>query len=437
MIPRFLKLTLATSLAMLAMVVFCVRGPVRAMVDSGDFSTVYAASRCWTSHSNPYRQANVDREYKLAKGDPRVAPNAAYTASVYAPTIFPLLSVMVRLTWTNAKRVWLAVNLLSLLASFICIFRTAPTHSRWIATGLLIAYLLFSPLHTGLAKGQPSVFCISLLVCSFYLPPSSYREILSGLMLGLSCCVKPNIALPYIVFCFWQRQWRVVVVSLVVAVSVLGAAIWQLHFLRDDWSADWIANLSNSALPGGSMDPTLTSSYSHLLINFQTVVGFFTTSQSLCNDLTYFLTGIALLWIALAKKAVKSLNEYWALVGFLSIVILLGSYHRYYDLQLLLLGTNGFLGIQWNRKRAVLASSLLLPLWIPLQALAGGILPHPAPGSLHSLGELLLTFLAFRNHPLSLVALAALVVWVFPRLSSPIASDEPASLALKPSRAGL
>jgi hypothetical protein len=249
--------------------------------------------------------------------------------------------------------------------------------------------------------------------------------------------VKPNIALPYIVFCFWQRQWRVVVVSLVVAVSVLGAAIWQLHFLRDDWSADWIANLSNSALPGGSMDPTLTSSYSHLLINFQTVVGFFTTSQSLCNDLTYFLTGIALLWIALAKKAVKSLNEYWALVGFLSIVILLGSYHRYYDLQLLLLGTNGFLGIQWNRKRAVLASSLLLPLWIPLQALAGGILPHPAPGSLHSLGELLLTFLAFRNHPLSLVALAALVVWVFPRLSSPIASDEPASLALKPSRAGL
>src|ERR1700679_633788 len=48
------RAALAVAIIFPALLVFFVRGPSRAFSDSSDFATVYAASRCWMFHENPY-----------------------------------------------------------------------------------------------------------------------------------------------------------------------------------------------------------------------------------------------------------------------------------------------------------------------------------------------------------------------------------------------
>ncbi len=55
---------LAATLFLLSLLFFIERGPYRALRDSrsGDFATVYAASRCWLNHENPYAGEDLTLE---------------------------------------------------------------------------------------------------------------------------------------------------------------------------------------------------------------------------------------------------------------------------------------------------------------------------------------------------------------------------------------
>src|ERR1700722_2934972 len=201
--PRILPpLQPAVALALLlaAGAVFILRGPYRELRDSGDFATVFAASRCWIAGLSPYRQENIAREYQLGGGDPRVAPVMEQTPSLYPPSALALASIIAAADWKTAKVAWLAVSTLSFLASLVLIHIWIYTRNRAyarnskLALSLSLFLLLFSPVHTGLAKGQPSVLAISLLTAAIYLPLFPRRDLLAGLLLGLSCCIKPQIA---------------------------------------------------------------------------------------------------------------------------------------------------------------------------------------------------------------------------------------------------
>jgi hypothetical protein len=44
---------------------------------------------------------------------------------------------------------------------------------------------------------QPSVLAICLLTAALYLPVFPRRDLIAGLLVGLTCCVKPQVALPF------------------------------------------------------------------------------------------------------------------------------------------------------------------------------------------------------------------------------------------------
>ena len=98
--------------------------------------------------------------------------------------------------------------------------------------------MLFSPVHTGLAQGQPSVLCIALITCAFYLPPLPRRGYIAGILLGLACCLKPNIAIPFILLCAWRREWSTVLTSFATAIPVFGIGLARLQTLHTAWWQD-------------------------------------------------------------------------------------------------------------------------------------------------------------------------------------------------------
>jgi len=407
---RFNNRALLGVLGLLAVVLFCVRGPRRALADSGDFATVYSAARCWEAHENPYLEANIDRQYASGHGDPARAPNPELTESIYLPSIFPLVAPIARFDWETAKRLWLIVELAAFAVSLVCVARA---HLE-TAAGMVIAFLFFSATQTGLSKGQPGVLCISLLVAAMYLRTSPRAQLLAGLLLGISCCVKPNVALPFVLFLCWRKQWRAVAASLAMALAVWAIALKNLlgHGERAisgaAWWTAWSANLKMASAPGGNMDPTLASTGSHWLSNFQTVVGFFTTNQQLCNWATYSLLGALVIAVLAATRF--QMNE-WLALALLSTLLLLGSYHRYYDLQLLMLcGNAALLLYRKGGAAAWIAGAAALALWFPLQGLAAARMPVPAPGAA-SFAQ----FLAFRNQPLCLLVLALVFAWALIR----------------------
>jgi len=410
--PRVSRLTrrsLAVALVCFALVVFSIRGPMRGLKDSGDFAPVYAASRCWLARTSPYQQAAVDQQYMAGHGDPRVSPNPQYRASVYAPSVFPLVSTISWLGWERAKRLWLILGVVSFAVSLACVAGFALASSSELLA-LLALFLLFSPVQTGISKGQPSVICISWLLCALYLQRTPREEGLAGLLLGFSCCIKPNLVLPFVVYHCWRRRWRVAGVGAAVVLAVSGLALWRLAVFCPGWRGEWLNNLKASSAPGGSMDPTIASPFSHLLVNLQTVPGLFTADSAICNIVVYGLVGGL---TACVVVTVKSPAENWLLLALLSTLVLLGSYHRYYDFQLLMLGCNGMLQLYRGHWRPRLFAALAAPgilLWFPLQALASRFLSPPHPGAA-AFGKLAWEVLAFRNQPLCLLALATLFAW--------------------------
>jgi hypothetical protein len=200
------RLIVGSALLLAAGAFFFLRGPYRELRDSADFASVYSASRCWIAGLDPYQQANIDREYRRAGGDQTVAPNPTSTPSVYPPDTLALVSILAVADWTTARIVWMAISTVSFLISVALVLRSAYARSYKLAFYLLAFCLVFSPVNSGLAKGQPGVLAISLLTTAIYLPPFWKREALGGLLVGLSCCIKPQIALPFLLFFAWQRR---------------------------------------------------------------------------------------------------------------------------------------------------------------------------------------------------------------------------------------
>jgi hypothetical protein len=402
MLPSARQASLGIAVILAALLAFYVRGPERTRTDSGDFATVYGAARCWIFRSSPYLHSDVLRQYLLGGGDLADAPDQRSGASIYPPTTFPLAAIVAWLDWETAKRVWLTISVFLFAASLACVVRSEFVPNLRVGSAVIALLLLFSPVHSGIAKGQPSVVCISMLVCAFYLKPTRRREIVSGLLLGLSCCLKPNLGLPYLLFCCWRRQWRVVAVSAAVILPIAIVGVTRLQMFSPGWQLALANNIQSATAPTGTMNPTITDSSSFLLVNFQTLIGFFTVNQALCNWLTYALLGGLAIWVI---RVAKPVTDPWLPLALFSLLVLLGSYHRYYDLQLLMLGTNGVLQVCRRYWKPYFWATLVVPgtlLWFPLQALAGQYIAPPDPTTPLPFPRLLLLFLAFRNQPICL-----------------------------------
>jgi Glycosyltransferase family 87 len=303
---------------------FVVRGPWRAMHDSGDFLIVFTAARNWMHGTNPYLPADLAVAAQAA-GAQVTAAYFVSNPSVYLPSALPFFAPFALLPWAAAKVLWLAGLLALTLWNIFAFARMAKEWALPVASFLLA----FAPLHTGMGKGQPAVFVCGLVFLSLFTNDAD----IAGLLLGIAICVKPQLAVGFLLLALGQRQYRKFIVACGMVIVSIGIA---LAFLAPGWFPALNSNLrdivgSTSGLHSGP-DPT---SWFHL-INLHILIPE-ALSHTPVEIILYAL--IVLLTIVAVRRAADP----WMSAALISSATVLIGYHRFYDAQIIWLGVPAIL----------------------------------------------------------------------------------------------
>jgi hypothetical protein len=146
-----------------------------------------------------------------------------------------------------AKRVWLVVNLLLLLATGLLLRRMTRLAPRRIALMVLLAVV---PLRTNFQFGQQHVLVLLLVTVAAWLY-STRRSAASGLTLAVAAAIKIYPAL-FLFYFLRKRDWRAVAALLFasVAIAAIGVELFGLEALRV-----YVVRVLPRSLPGESNDP--------------------------------------------------------------------------------------------------------------------------------------------------------------------------------------
>ena len=353
---------------LLSLAFFVERGPYRAIRYSttGDFSTVYSAARSWMAGNNPYDQAVLKRTLARAGAPEGVQHDQDINPSVYLPSALSWTALIAWLPWNAANGFWclLSVALFGLSLWTILKSSNSSSRNRWL---LASAALLFSPTYVGVYDGNPSVLSISLVALAICWAIER-ATLKSGVALGIALCFKPQIAICALAVLALWRRWPAILVALAVFSSAMSVGVAGVSHLGQTW-AWWHNEQRNVALSfqsGGQSDPSPTSHVAWQLLNTQTLLSYFVPNRWLCDWLTWAL--VALLATAFLRRRHSGPN--WQDVAFCSASVLMLTYHRYYDAQLLLMAIP-LLSDLWRRRRSfsfLLITTCLLALASPLQS---------------------------------------------------------------------
>jgi len=406
------------------LVFFVDRGPYRAIRFSttGDFSSLYAAARCWAHGANPYDRAALKSELANASAPPDIQSDQDINPSVYLPAAMPWAVAVAWMSWGPANVCWCMAGLLLFgISAALLLERTQlSSKGKWLAA---CAVLLFSPTYVGVYNGNPSVIAISLIALSICLALDR-NMIASGVCAGIAMCFKPQLALCVLcLFVIWRRAQPIWIGAVVFSVAaLLGVAVVSQGGRDWHWWDTEHRNVTVSFGAGGTSDPAPQSSVAWQLLNSQTLAAYALDNPEACSAAVWLVSaGLVVVFLLLRRK--RTGPHPWHDVAFISAVTLTFTYHRYYDAQIMLL-LLPFLAYLWRireRNVVLLAGVCLLVLAFPLQSVFARKLG--AAATLPSISQ----FILLRNQPAAVLALAIL-------LAICRVPDEPYCLSLRPVR---
>ncbi len=383
---------------------FVDRGPYRAIRYStaGDFSTVYAAARCWLHGANPYDRTALKNELAASGAPAAIQHDQDINPSVYLPSAMPWMAPFAALPWASSHTVWT----LLLVAVFTLSVYVLVAHSRlragegWLAWA---AALLFSPTYVGIYDGNPGVLAIGLTTLSICLAVGD-SLVASGAALGIALCLKPQIAIcSFCVLAMW-KCWKpqVVAVALFAAAALFGVLIMS-HAGHDwEWWRSEQHNVAISFVPGGPSDPSPSSPVAWQMLNGQALAAYLFASPRAVNACVW-ITTICVFLVYLWRR--RKRHDHWQDAAFFSALILIPTYHRYYDAQLLLLSLPLLVesGRRHNKRLVIAVGVLLLVLAFPIQSVFARMLREQA--RIASVQQ----FVLLRNQPAAVLLLAAVL----------------------------
>lgn len=331
-----------------ASIYFVARGPWRAIHDSGDLLTVFLAARCWAHGMNPYASADLVVSAQAAKAQMDTQVDAEFfarTPSVYLPPALLLLSPLTAFPWAAAKAIWLFCSMAVSACAIVALSRMADA---WGA-GFWAFILAFAPFQTGISKGQPSVLACSLIVLSIAIP----RQYIGGLLLGTALCIKPQLAIGFLILAILQRQSRKLIAACITSLAVSATA---LILLKEGSLVTLMSNLSEVSSPSGINSGSALNPLRYQLIDLGTVI------PQTFHAVPALASAYALVALLSVIAIVRGAETSTALAITASATVLIG-YHRFYDAQILWLGVPALLVIQGRGARILWATycALLIP----------------------------------------------------------------------------
>lgn len=427
---RWLKLLAVVGLVLLAGQ-FVVRGPARSLGSgSHDYAFVYAASGAWLSGQDPFSHEACVAQLAGA-GHP--VPETVTHGSLYPPPTISIFAPLAWLDWEASRGAWLGVNLLSVGAMGWVVFAWLPAGLSWrCRAGLAAAVVLaWAPIHTAFFVGQLSILVGACLAGGLLLVQRG-RPWLAGGVIGLACCVKPQLGLGFLVLLALGGYWRAIASGSLVLAAASGIAILRLMQTTPDWVAHLRANIAEASVPGGMVDAGPAAVMRYQMLDLRPILFGMTDHPAVVWSVAWAVAAVAG-GLALFRLYRLGLREHWLLAGGgVSLLMLLPVYHRYYDAVILLPLIIWVLRrclAQERDKLAWLMAGCLLPLVVPGPTVLftlqkRGTLPE-------ALGDSWLWTYGVLQHQswCLLLILVALLVWLYrrPRPEGAAAAGPPTS----------
>lgn len=343
---------------------FLYRGVYRYFYDVADFSGVYVATCMWKEGVNPYRLSDLQDAYAQLKQHSRsssVYPNVEANPMVYLPATYLVLVPLSLADWAGAKLLWGAVLLFSVFVLLLAVF-SLDSLSRKQKCVFLFSMLSFSPLHSGLSKGQLGVL-VSILCILVVILNDKLSERLKLALLVIAIGLKPTIAIPILAAFVIQGQIRLVFRALFYSLLITALSCYHLLLIDSHWLTAFFEMFTFANKPGGinCIDPS-NPSRSHLLnaapLLYDLSCG--RLSDSMSTGVVLALGGLALMVVR--QRRPEKLKDLVFLSALLSTFGILAVYHRYYDATVLLLCEIFFLYNLKKRSHFFFISSFVFPL---------------------------------------------------------------------------
>ena len=295
-----------------------------------DFQDPYVGSKLWLQHKNPYDLPSVRQTWQTATGYP--AYNEVKT--VYPLTTYLIVSPLSLLDWATANQLWNLIQLVSVSVIAWLLWRGELRDKSAVSLlGACVLVLAYSPFHTGVKGGNVGQLCIALALAAFYF--SKTRPIVSGALLGISICLKPQVAICFLLFFLIFRAWRVLAGTLLTGALLVAISLVPFLHQLPEIQASYRANFAKGFSNGASGDYTSMKSDRLSIVNLQPAI--YQTSHSKADaDLVatvFFLIALSVWIFQVRTRSVPPALALSALI-LISIVPL---YHRTNDLGILIL----------------------------------------------------------------------------------------------------
>jgi Glycosyltransferase family 87 len=323
-------------LILLAGAEFVLRGPVRYLSELSnwnDLSQNYTASKLWLKGLSPADPKNFVVLWKQ-EGHSRLYPDDVRTHLSPPPGGLVVLAPVAALPWRAARIAWLAILLISFLATVWALASTSGF--RWGDARTLIftaACLALAPFHTGLASGNTSILVIGLCAVAIWSARKNH-DAAAGILFGLACAIKPQLGAFLVLYYLVRRRWKLfgTAVACTVVLSIVALIYLQLH--GAPWLQDYLHNMRGFSTSNHIDDFTTENPARFTLINLQVPFFSITGSSSSSNLLAFAIVALLVFtWIYWVIRR-NGHPELLALSA-ISAVALLPVYHRFYDAAIL------------------------------------------------------------------------------------------------------
>lgn len=316
-------------------------GEVRTGGGSSDFSLIWQSTRAFIEGQSPYQLESIAKVWLDHSGSETLPPSERNPAlHVYPPSAYVLLSPWAFTDWRTSRILWITTNAGLLIVSTVLVLGLAGLHPRraawWFAAA---ACLALAPGHAAISVGQVSILVLFLILLA-QVARVYRRENLAGILLGLACAIKPQIALLFLAYEIGRLRWRIGIMGAITIILCLAAGSAWLARANIDWIPQWRANLEAFA-NSDNANPTRANPIAFQLINLHYLLHLFSDNVRDVKLTIYAIGGLLCAayfvvdWRA-GRERTDRPSELLA-ASFVSAIALLVVYHRIYDAVILLI----------------------------------------------------------------------------------------------------
>lgn len=341
-------------------IVVFLRIPLKATKDCRDFAIIYLSSTSWRQGDDPYRYENYPSRWLEADGPPDKIPA---WPSLYPVCTFPLIAPLTFLKWPVAKFIWILINCVAYLGLIMVLYSLGDYHLKVLPRIILFgALLLFPPALQAVLMGQPAILAILLGVLSWRAASAS-RGWGAGILLALSLCLKVNLGVIFLGYFIIFRQWKIVRVSLAVALIIMCVGVLKLGWRDFSWVSSWWGNSQVITQEWATNQPAARHPNIAFLMNLHYPLFRIFNSKLIVNVIVFMLGFIEFVILLRVYKYNESLLGNLTMLVTISTVVLLSSYHRLSDASVLVLLIIFIISLAESPYRKY--NKLIIPLFLP------------------------------------------------------------------------